>query len=1743
MFSLNIQTALWLFCSCLLFKADVFPLASHDPTVEPVAIPDHSSSAPVACDCTITQSGQSYAVSALQGTVNSVAYYSYGNPVGASANTGHEVQEGLVIFLYENTNTGIISLFLIADIGGDNTGGEMEFEITCLPATAYVSVEDDPGEFSGVPPVITGDWTWAACCTDGGVIEDIGCNNTINLDLLLSTGIDSILWLTGDINNPDQILLGLTGEAITISCGSGGICCPLGLDTEVTVVDATCPDTPNGSINLSPQDGFPGYFYEWSNGETDQNLTGLIPGVYSVTVTDSQGCTEEIDITVDVVPGDPDADPASLELCSETDMAVFDLTSVNDIVNLGLGFDVFWFEDSNLNILIPDPTNYLSGTGTVYAVVDNGFCYSEPVPVELTVIQSPMGTATTVNLCEEMDDMATFDLTSLDPTVSGGAGNVIWYEDPALSILISVPEAFYTGSTIVYAVVDDGTCQSEPVEVELIVDPKPEGDSVSAEMCGDENDEAVFDLISLENDISMGNGVVEWYLEFELLDPIFFPGAFLTPTTTVYAVVFDGICYSDPIPIPLTVHPTPVGNPLSIQACDEGSGIGLFNLTEFDALVSGGEGIVNWYLDEFLTELISNPEAFLSESTTIFATVENEFCISAYVQIELLVIQSPAGNDIDIETCADSTGMGVFDLTATELEITGGSGIVQWYEDDMGQFPIATPSAFVSTGQIVYAQITLGSCISEFIPIELILINSVTATPASLAACDDGTGNAVFNLVTIADSVSGGSGQVNWYLDMEGLMTLPNPSAFYSGDSTVYARVVAGDCASDIVPVELMVIPSPVAIDTLFTFCGDTNGLTTIDLTTLENLISQGLGDVSWFSDIGLQNSISNAQSFMAGDTVIYATVFNGSCYSPAAVITLDILDGLVATPAVVQVCIPAGDTLQIDLTQWNLDIDSNLQVNWFEDLMAFNPIPTPDAYAISNSDTVYVNISNADCISPTIAIPIDVLTAPEGMSTDIKKCGDMNGEVTVDLTTVESIVSGNVGTVTWYADPGQAIPLANPGMLVTGDTTIYALITNGFCVSPVVPVTVTVVDSLVAEPQLIEVCLLDADTAHLDLTQYNPVISGGSGPVIWFTDIQMMDTIFDPSSFMTTGDSLYAIVTADGCTSDPALVEISVATSSYPELDCAFTSIDSISITWPNTADQYEVTYLVNGLPVGAPVTGPFNVFTLGGLDQNDSITLSVTSLYNAICTTPLTTTITCATDICPSQTITFNGLTSEYCRDITSIPLDISPAGGIISGSGVVGDTLYPAMVAGATSTIMYTWEESVSGCVYDTVVLVSFFDPLATPVLNCTSDTISAVSFSWDNTSDMYGYYYSINQGIPGTVVTDNSTSLIVDGLNEGDEVTLTLWGIGPPPCGNSDTIEVSCNSKSCPPATITISDPGKFCSGDDPIQLEAMTMGLSGMETLTWSGPGISDPSGIFDPQSAMFGNNAISLAIEDQGCPYDAGIDIFVRQQPVADFDIFGIRCINKPSTVEFFGIASDSATFNYDLDGADIITGSLPYNFSIAWSTPGTYTISLIVDDHGCVSNTLSLTLDIDEPLVAPEIICVEEDYHSITVEWDPVPGAVSYEVSSSSGTGELNGTTYTITNLRDDSPVTITVRPVGDNACASVSSTVECHTLAYIPANIFIPNVFSPNDDGINDVFFIQSNEEVALVYTFRIFDRWGSLMFEDFEFQANDPEHGWDGTLKGEDMNPGVFTYVAEVLTSRGDTRLISGDVTLVR
>ena len=96
---------------------------------------------------------------------------------------------------------------------------------------------------------------------------------------------------------------------------------------------------------------------------------------------------------------------------------------------------------------------------------------------------------------------------------------------------------------------------------------------------------------------------------------------------------------------------------------------------------------------------------------------------------------------------------------------------------------------------------------------------------------------------------------------------------------------------------------------------------------------------------------------------------------------------------------------------------------------------------------------------------------------------------------------------------------------------------------------------------------------------------------------------------------------------------------------------------------------------------------------------------------------------------------------------------------------------------------------------------------------------------------------------------------------------------------------------------------------------------------------------------------------------------------------------------------------------------------------------------------------------------------------------------------------------------------------------------------NVYIPNAFSPNGDAENDLFFINAGETIAKVNSFYIYNRWGELVFEAYNFQPNDPEVGWDGYFRGQLLNPAVFVYWAEIEYIDGVTELFKGDVTLMK
>jgi gliding motility-associated-like protein len=97
---------------------------------------------------------------------------------------------------------------------------------------------------------------------------------------------------------------------------------------------------------------------------------------------------------------------------------------------------------------------------------------------------------------------------------------------------------------------------------------------------------------------------------------------------------------------------------------------------------------------------------------------------------------------------------------------------------------------------------------------------------------------------------------------------------------------------------------------------------------------------------------------------------------------------------------------------------------------------------------------------------------------------------------------------------------------------------------------------------------------------------------------------------------------------------------------------------------------------------------------------------------------------------------------------------------------------------------------------------------------------------------------------------------------------------------------------------------------------------------------------------------------------------------------------------------------------------------------------------------------------------------------------------------------------------------------------------------DVFVPTAFSPNGDGTNDLLIVYANiKQVKSIRSFRIFNRWGSLMFEHLDFSPNESRIGWDGYFQGNQAIIGVYLYLVEVELIDGTVELVKGETALVR
>ncbi|MEZ4739648.1 MAG: gliding motility-associated C-terminal domain-containing protein [Flavobacteriales bacterium] len=201
---------------------------------------------------------------------------------------------------------------------------------------------------------------------------------------------------------------------------------------------------------------------------------------------------------------------------------------------------------------------------------------------------------------------------------------------------------------------------------------------------------------------------------------------------------------------------------------------------------------------------------------------------------------------------------------------------------------------------------------------------------------------------------------------------------------------------------------------------------------------------------------------------------------------------------------------------------------------------------------------------------------------------------------------------------------------------------------------------------------------------------------------------------------------------------------------------------------------------------------------------------------------------------------------------------------------------------------------------------------------------------------------------------------------------------------------------------------------------------------------------------------------------------------------------------------------------------SMVFGVNVISPSGCTWDANIGVQVSDLVGGTVNAT--VDQELVTPgtTVHLMAWPAEGVSYSWRP-QGAVS-DASAQAPSAVVNTTTsFTVT--------------VSDGICTREASvTVEVRDLLCADPDIFVPNTFTPNGDGNNDILYVRGRAISEM--EFMVFDRWGEKVFE-----TKDQGRGWDGMFQGRAVDPAVFVYHLTVYCLDGQRFFTKGNVSVIR
>ena len=786
------------------------------------------------------------------------------------------------------------------------------------------------------------------------------------------------------------------------------------------------------------------------------------------------------------------------------------------------------------------------------------------------------------------------------------------------------------------------------------------------------------------------------------------------------------------------------------------------------------------------------------------------------------------------------------------------------------------------------------------------------------------------------------------------------------------------------------------------------------------------------------------------------------------------------------------------------------------------NPNSANPTVAINNSQMVTVTGSLGTCTA-TDEVFLQIIS-PE-VNIEIQNGGDNQ------LCQGENIVlfaNNNVGNSGLIWTPNQPIPDATTLNLTPSFTTTYTATVSTSGCSATDEITVTV------EPFAFPI-LTTTDTL---ICQNSSVILGtpetGTGTTYEWTPAAGLDNPTASNAIATPDETTtYTLVATspNGICTETASTTITVLPADINIAEESFnickdeavtftanTSTNGVGLTW-SPADSLSSTTAET--VTANPSVSTWYVATLevGECVVKDSVLVRVDSL--------------------PDMTITAIPTKDSYCE------------GEIISFTS-------PGYANNDFLNITHSWTPSVGAQSTDTLLnyIVS-----ATETTTYTRVTVNGAC---ENTSEV------TIEVVPTPVITVTPSQAVlcegqsVELLASSPDITEFEWG---PSVGLSCT---ECpNPTATPPATITYNVTGEFMGC--PANVTVLVEVTAGIETslndqaICPETPAILNGTpeqpnttylwtledGTFFSDEAqpevddLTETTMFILTVDNGGCdPVTESITITVVQEPTLTLDISDDLICQGLSTTLTANVDTPGGTYlwspNGETDNSITVSPNETTEYQVIYTSPlGCF---VTTPDMGTGTITVTPSFDLDS-LNANPIMGFEGEDVTLTAFINPdstqlINGMFTWNVAGESPfeTTEENNVTTENPQIDDDNQTEITVTyqvlVTDDAGCVQTEEV----TVTVLNSIAEMPNAFTPNGDGNNDVFNLVQSPNVA-VSDFRIYNRWGKKVYE-----LSENLDGWDGNIGGDPAAADVYIYIIEYEFA-GVVETLKGDVTLIR